>query len=55
MPVASAPRSDIQALRGLAVLLVIFQHAKAGFLPAGYLGIAAAAQIEQAIGHGLAP
>jgi len=40
MPVASAePRSDIQALRGLAVLLVIFQHAKAGFLPAGYLGV----------------
>ena len=39
MPVATAPRSDIQALRGLAVLLVIFQHAKAGFLPAGYLGV----------------
>lgn len=39
MPVASAPRSDIQALRGLAVLLVIFQHAKAGLLPAGYLGV----------------
>ena len=39
MPVASAPRSDIQALRGLAVLLVIFQHAKPGFLPAGYLGV----------------
>ena len=39
MPVASAPRSDLQALRGLAVLLVIFQHAKAGLLPAGYLGV----------------
>lgn len=39
MSMAAAPRSDIQALRGLAVLLVIFQHAKAGFLPAGYLGV----------------
>ncbi len=39
MPVASAPRTDIQALRGLAVLLVILQHAKAGLLPAGYLGV----------------
>lgn len=32
-------RSDIQALRGLAVLLVILQHAHAGLLPAGYLGV----------------
>jgi peptidoglycan/LPS O-acetylase OafA/YrhL len=38
-PVAAAARSDIQALRGLAVLLVILQHAKAGVLPAGYLGV----------------
>jgi peptidoglycan/LPS O-acetylase OafA/YrhL len=31
-------RSDIQALRGLAVLLVLATHAKLG-LPAGYLGV----------------
>ncbi|MBQ4855961.1 acyltransferase [Rhodanobacter sp. B2A1Ga4] len=32
-------RSDIQALRGLAVLLVILQHARAGFIGAGWLGV----------------
>jgi peptidoglycan/LPS O-acetylase OafA/YrhL len=32
-------RTDIQALRGLAVLLVILQHARAGFIEAGYLGV----------------
>lgn len=32
-------RIDIQALRGLAVLLVILQHAKAGFIDAGFLGV----------------
>ena len=32
-------RTDIQALRGLAVLLVILQHARAGFIGAGYLGV----------------
>ena len=31
-------RSDIQALRGLAVLLVLATHARLG-LPAGYLGV----------------
>ena len=36
---AGAPRTDIQALRGLAVLLVILQHAKAGFLAGGWLGV----------------
>jgi peptidoglycan/LPS O-acetylase OafA/YrhL len=36
---AGAPRTDIQALRGLAVLLVILQHAKVGLLPAGWLGV----------------
>ncbi len=39
LPGAGAPRTDIQALRGLAVLLVILQHAKAGFLPGGWLGV----------------
>ena len=34
-----ALRIDIQALRGLAVLLVILQHAKAGFIEAGFLGV----------------
>lgn len=34
-----AVRTDIQALRGLAVLLVILQHARAGFIEAGYLGV----------------
>jgi peptidoglycan/LPS O-acetylase OafA/YrhL len=32
-------RSDIQALRGIAVLLVIVQHARAGLIEAGYLGV----------------
>lgn len=32
-------RTDIQALRGLAVLLVLLFHAKLSFLPAGYLGV----------------
>lgn len=34
-----ALRTDIQALRGLAVLLVVFHHAKFGLLNAGYLGV----------------
>lgn len=38
-PVNGSLRTDIQALRGLAVLLVILQHAHAGLLPAGYLGV----------------
>ncbi|CAN5604985.1 acyltransferase family protein [soil metagenome] len=32
-------RIDIQALRGLAVLLVVMQHAEAGFMRAGHLGV----------------
>lgn len=32
-------RTDIQALRGLAVLLVVFYHAKLLPLPGGYLGV----------------
>ncbi len=32
-------RTDIQALRGLAVLLVILQHARADFIGAGFLGV----------------
>ena len=32
-------RTDIQVLRGFAVLIVLFYHAKMGFLPAGYLGV----------------
>lgn len=32
-------RTDIQALRGLAVLLVILQHARVGFIGAGWLGV----------------
>ncbi len=32
-------RTDIQALRGYAVLLVLFYHAKAPLLKAGYLGV----------------
>jgi peptidoglycan/LPS O-acetylase OafA/YrhL len=32
-------RDDIQALRGFAVLLVVFYHAKLSFLSAGYLGV----------------
>ena len=32
-------REDIQALRGLAILLVLLHHAKLDFLKAGYLGV----------------
>lgn len=32
-------RTDIQALRGLAVVLVVLYHAKIGWLEAGYLGV----------------
>ena len=32
-------RVDIQLLRGFAVLIVVLYHAKAPFLPAGYLGV----------------
>jgi peptidoglycan/LPS O-acetylase OafA/YrhL len=32
-------RADIQALRGLAVLLVVLYHADFGLVPAGYLGV----------------
>jgi peptidoglycan/LPS O-acetylase OafA/YrhL len=32
-------RTDIQALRGLAVLLVVLHHASVGFLGGGYLGV----------------
>lgn len=32
-------RTDIQALRGLAVLLVVLQHARADFIGAGFLGV----------------
>lgn len=32
-------RTDIQSLRGLAVLIVVVYHAKLGFLQAGYLGV----------------
>lgn len=34
-----AHRWDIQALRGLAILLVLLHHAQHGWLPAGYLGV----------------
>jgi peptidoglycan/LPS O-acetylase OafA/YrhL len=34
-----APRRDIQALRGLAVLLVVLYHTKLDFLMGGYLGV----------------
>jgi len=34
-----SPRIDIQALRGLAVLMVVFYHAKIGPFTAGYLGV----------------
>lgn len=33
------PRADIQALRGLAVLMVVLYHAKVGAVEAGYLGV----------------
>lgn len=32
-------RTDIQALRGLAVLLVMLHHAEIGPFEAGYLGV----------------
>ena len=32
-------REDIQALRGIAVLLVVLFHARLNFLDAGYLGV----------------
>jgi peptidoglycan/LPS O-acetylase OafA/YrhL len=32
-------RTDIQALRGFAVLIVLFYHAKISFFSAGYLGV----------------
>jgi peptidoglycan/LPS O-acetylase OafA/YrhL len=35
----AALRTDIQALRGLAVMLVVIQHAGADFLHAGHLGV----------------
>jgi len=33
------PRADIQALRGLAVLMVVLYHTKIGSLQAGFLGV----------------
>ena len=36
---ARALRDDIQWLRGLSVLAVLFYHADKGFLPGGYLGV----------------
>ena len=35
----SLQRIDIQALRGIAVLLVLAHHAKAPFIHGGYLGV----------------
>lgn len=32
-------RADIQALRGVAILLVVLHHTRLGFLNAGYLGV----------------
>lgn len=34
-----SPRLDIQALRGLAVLMVVLYHTNMGALKAGYLGV----------------
>lgn len=34
-----AIRQDIQALRGLAVLVVVIFHAKLGIFEGGYLGV----------------
>jgi len=39
MKVKTTFRTDIQALRGLAILLVVLYHAKVGFPTAGYLGV----------------
>ncbi len=39
MKILTPQRLDIQALRGLAVLLVVFYHTKIGGLAGGYLGV----------------
>lgn len=38
-PTLKLPRVDIQALRGLAVLIVVLYHTKIGNLQAGFLGV----------------
>lgn len=38
-PPPAALRTDIQVLRGFAVLIVLFYHAKISFISAGYLGV----------------